>query len=265
MSDGAPNRTNDFFSGALTFAEGARFLADRPVLLPFVLVPFCLTVIAFVVVLVLSWHFYSGWEADFFADKDAWYWVWTGAKYWARLVFAALYLGVTMLTFVAVGSMITAPFNDYLSQRVEAALLPAKDAVLSGLGQLASDVVRSLVQESLRLAISIGLLVATLVLLAIPLLGPFAYAAVSTYISIRYLAWDGLDYSMSRRRWGFRAKMDFLKANRASTVGYGAISFLLLMIPFTMLFVLPLNAIGGTVLFCRILKESPGPIRLATQ
>ena len=76
-----------------------------------------------------------------------------------------------------------------------------------------------------------------------------------------YLAWDAIDYSLSRRRLRFRDKTAFLKRRRARTVGFGAISFAMLAVPLTTVFVLPLNAIGGTVLFCKIVREEGEPRR----
>ena len=114
------------------------------------------------------------------------------------------------------------------------------------------DMLRSLKHEAIRLCFYAAILCIFLPLLLVPLLGHLAFSAIMTYVSIRYLTWDGLDYAMSRRRFRFRQKMDFLRARRLRTLGYGSISFLLLCIPLTTLFVLPLNAIGGTMLFCRI-------------
>ena len=116
---------------------------------------------------------------------------------------------------------------------------------------MVGDILRGLKHEAMRLMIYLGLLVLFSPVLFIPFLGQVVLA----FISIRYLAWDGLDYCMSRRRFGFRQKMAFLARRRMRTVGYGVVSFLMLMIPMVQLFVLPLNAVGGTLLFCRIVDD----------
>ena len=121
---------------------------------------------------------------------------------------------------------------------------------------MVKDLLFAVKQEIVRLSIWVGLAIAFMPLWIVPFVGTVLYSAVMTFISIRYLAWDGLDYCMGRRRWRVRRKMAFLKEWRARTVGYGTVSFVLLAIPFTTLFVLPLNSLGGSILFCKILNET---------
>jgi len=89
-------------------------------------------------------------------------------------------------------------------------------------------------------------------LLFVPGFGHLTFAIAMAIISIRFLAWDGVDYSLSRRRLSFRQKREFMKANRSATLGHGAIAFSLMTVPFLALFALPVLAAGGTVLYCRI-------------
>lgn len=252
----APTGVAAFFDGGSCFLEGARFLAARPRLLPFVVIPFCLTVIVFVVLFLTSAYYFSGWKESFFADKTEWYWTWSGAEYLVWLLFILVYGAFGFFTFIIVGSLITSPFSEYLSQKVEEEYdLPDRPGKNQP-GQMAADVLRGIKHEMIRLSVYIGLWLVCLPLLLVPVLGQIAFSAALIFINIRYLAWDGLDYSMSRRRLGFRKKTAFLRTHRSRTVGYGAVSFALLAIPLTTLFVLPLNSIGGTILYCRIRTEA---------
>ena len=117
------------------------------------------------------------------------------------------------------------------------------------------DLGHTMKHESIRLAIYVFLFIACLPLLLVPIAGQIGFAIALGFINIRYLAWGGLDYSMARRHWGFRHKMRWLRRRRARTVGYGTASLVFLSIPFTMLFMLPVIAVGGTVLCCKIVRE----------
>ena len=167
------------------------------------------------------------------------------------ILFAIVFFVTSYFTFLTVGSLFCAPFNDILSQRVERAIL-GESAVPDG-GRLSfiTDALRSIVHELKRLSVYFLLLLVCLPALLIP----FLFSALMAYISVRYLAWDGLDYCMGRRRWSYSRKTEFLKRHRAVTVGFGTSSFLLLLVPLTALFVLPLNAVGGTVLFCELFQS----------
>ena len=60
---------------------------------------------------------------------------------------------------------------------------------------------------------------------------------------------------MSRRRMGFADKSAFLRRHRPATLGFGTMSFLLLLIPIVGALVIPFNVAGGTVLFCELLER----------
>lgn len=241
-----------FADGASCFASGVKFFQEHPRLLPVAIIPFCLTIGVFLTIGIVGYLYFADWRESFFANKDAWYWTWTGAEFLLSVLFFLIYGVVSLFTFVIVGSLITSPFSEYLSQQVERELLPNGPTAAAGRFSMARDVARGLKHEVIRLTIYIAIWCCSLVLLLIPILGQIGFTICMGYVSIRYLAWDGLDYCMARQRMGFREKMAFLRESRARTVGYGAISFLLLTIPFTTLFVLPLNAVGGSILYCRI-------------
>ena len=209
----------------------------------------------FIALAIFALSHFGEWQASFFESRTEWYWTWTGAELFATLLFFALFAVFCFLSFVTVGSLITSPFSDFLSHRVEAEMLPGREAIPGVGAWLARDALRSIKHECIRLAIYLGLLALCAPLLLIPFLGPPGFSVVMTYITIRYLAWDGLDYCLSRRRLRFRDKMTFLRERRMRTLGFGSFSFLLLAIPLTTLFVLPLNAIGGSILFCRIVRS----------
>lgn len=251
-NDPPPAGLRGFLDGAGCFFEGFRFLARNPRYLPFVIIPFVLTIFVFFAMFWVALYGFASWKEWFLEDKTAWYWTWTGAEYILWLLFFVIYAAACFFGFLVVGSLITSPFSEYLSQKVEQAYPPPDVPKGGGARFVVSDIVRGLKHEVLRLSMYACLWLGCLMLLLVPLLGPFAFSGAMIYLNVRYLAWDGLDYCMSRRRMGFRQKLALLRGSHARTTGYGALSFALLAIPFTTLFVLPLNAVGGSILYCRI-------------
>ncbi len=239
-----------FLDGFAAFIAGVRFLTQYPRLIPYVLMPFAITVIFFAATSILAIYYATDLKSWLFPQWDAA--VWSFFAY--TVVGVILFLG-WLFGLVTVGSLIAAPFNDVLSQQVERIMLPEITPPGGNAIRFMQDVGHTLKHETIRLSIYVCLFLISLPLLLIPVAGAVTFAIVMGFINIRYLAWSALDYSMARRRWGFRRKMRWLAERRARTVGYGAAAMAFLSIPFTMLFVLPMIAVGGTVLFCKIVRE----------
>lgn len=244
-----------FVAGVLVFGRSLRLLCRRPLLLPWVLAPAVVTLLVYVAIVLVAIWTYAGAQEAFFAERDAWYWTWTGARWIAWLVFITLLVLLWLFTFVIVGSVVAEPFNDLLSQRVENILRPADRPGGGGLLAVATDLLRGLSHALLRAVLRIFVIVVLLPINLIPAVGTLVYSALMTYFMARSLAWDALDYSLSRRRLSFSGKRQFFKAHRESSLGLGLTSFLFLLVPPITLVVLPLMAIGGTILYCDIVGE----------
>ncbi|MCA8959791.1 MAG: EI24 domain-containing protein [Planctomycetes bacterium] len=242
--------TGAFVDGFRTFFDGLQFVLSRPRLLPHVVAPCLLTLALFSAATVFAFYFTGDLHAWLFPEAAGW--LWTTVSY---VAVAVLLLVAWVFGLATIGSMIASPFNDYLSQRVELELLSDPLQPSGGVARLTQDIAHTLKHESIRLAIYVGLFVACLPLLIVPVAGAVLFSIALGYINIRYFAWNGLDYCMGRRHWRFRRKMAFLRRHRSRTLGYGTASLLFLSIPLTMLFVLPLLSVGGSILFCRIVRE----------
>lgn len=243
-----------FLNGAGAFARGLGFLGSHRRLIPLLAVPVVLNLILYVGAFYLGYQFAASvMEPD---DASVWWWAY-GLKYVSWIGFWAVMVLVSFVTFVPVGSIVTAPFAELISGRVEAALLPASQQPGGGVRGFLADIWLGVSHALVRL-----LIFALLLLLILPFfLLPVAGGALMVYVSARYLAWDGLDYALARRRMTFSRKSDFLREHRARTLGLGAAAYVLFLVPFTALFVLPMLAVSGTVLFCEIENERSGAAR----
>jgi CysZ protein len=95
-----------------------------------------------------------------------------------------------------------------------------------------------------------------LVLYAIALVTGLALTAVTGVGSLvglglaaLFLAYDGFDYPLARRGASFGAKWAYLIRHPAQTLGFGAGSTLLYLIPFAFLVAPPFAAVGATLVF----------------
>lgn len=251
-----PRGLSGFLDGAGCYLRALAFLRDHPRLLPLVIIPFLLTIGLFVGVGVFGWLVFDGWKDDFLASHSTGFWSWPGVQWLLVVAFLLVFGLACLLSFVSVGSLVTSPFSEFLSQRAERMLLGESPPQSGGLGSLVRDALRGLKHECVRLGFYAALYLLLLPLAFVPLIGQALFVVGITIVSIRYLAWDAVDYCLSRRRLAFRTKLAFLRAHRAHTLGLGTMSFVLLAIPLTTIFVLPLNALAGTILFVRIEKHS---------
>lgn len=245
-----------FFDGARAFFRGIGFLFRNPRFFPWVIAPTILNLALFVALTYITYRYYGSIQALFFEDRDEWYWVYTGARYFSWLIFLVLIAVFWFFTFVFVGSKLTAPFNEVLSQKVEEILIPDLVSVPAGVWRFIEDVLRGMVHAVRRELILLLWIVVLLPLHLVAGVGSIAYTVLLGYVCRHYLAWEGLDYSLSRRRLSFARKHAYVRRHAPRTSGFGVVVYCLLFFPPTTLFVWPVLAIGGTMLYCEVLVQS---------
>ena len=239
---------DDFFHGAGDIWRGFSMLLRHPGLWIWAIIPFLLNVVLFGLLLWGGWHFGGGWiERHMFAET-AWWW---DALGWilAVLLWLVMLLAVVFL-FVPLASLLAAPFNDILSEKVE--------IILTGASVDESFSIRSLMRAvavGLRTTIRLTLTTFALLLLVFPLnfipgIGSLMATFLSTAITIRFLSLEYTSYSMDRRYYDYAHRSGFLRRNRARTIGLGAMAFLLMMVPVLNALFIPVSAVAGTLLFC---------------
>ena len=234
--------------GAGDVWRGFGFLLRQPSLWPWALLPMILNVILFVGLTWLGWHFFSDWVGAYLLQHEGW--LWTALGWLLKILFWILTLLLVIFLFVPLGALIAAPFNDILSEKVER--LYGGGSVDEGfsLRALARGVAVA-TATSLRLAmITIGLIACTLPLYLFPPIGPPLAGAISTAITIRFIALEFTSYSMDRRYYNYAQRRDFLRRNRARTLGLGAMAFCLMLIPLVNALFIPVSAVAGTLIFC---------------
>lgn len=89
----------------------------------------------------------------------------------------------------------------------------------------------------LALLTVVGLLVPPALVVTMPLKG---------LLSAALLAWDALDYPLSRRGWGVRERLRWMTERKGDVLGFGIAAAVLLLIPGAGLVAIPVGITGAT-------------------
>ena len=151
-----------------------------------------------------------------------------------------------LLLFVSVAGVVAGPFNELLSERVEAVLtgrsLPAfslKDFIRGAALGVAHGLRRLIVGIlGLALVFALGF---------VPVLGAIVAAMLGSWFAARGAAYDCYDAVLSRRSMSYRDKLAFLARYRSRTLGLGLAVAGMMLVPGLNLVVLGLGAAGATV------------------
>ncbi len=188
---------------------------------------------------------------------EAWYaWLWVGP---ARVVLWLLgWLLLLMLSLVGLlfafvlAGFAAAPFLDALSLQVEQMVArPAAAAEGAGLRALLRGGVFALREELRRLLFFVGVWLA---LACAGLLLPGAQLLVAPALlifTLLFLTLDYTSYHFDRQHLDFAAKRNWLRANWATAIGFGAAAATLCAVPGLNLLALPVLATAGTLLALR--------------
>ena len=272
VSDPPPSATPTRIRSAATDGlsihfEGLRLLRRERTLWKLALVPFlialgvCTVTVALLVAYVGVVHgLATGWMPVL--EAGAWYsWLWIGP---AKLVLALLGVlltaalaGVAVVMAFLVANVISSPFLDALSRRVEAVVAGRVDeaddtgilgAIRDGGGAMSEELRRLFFFLLLQGAIAfLGLLV--------PWGQPIA-AVLMVLVTILFLPLDYASYALDRHRVRFREKRRWILGHRLAMLGFGVGAFLTLLVPGLNFLAMPGLVVSGTLL---VLRYPPPP------
>src|SRR5581483_588998 len=233
-----------FFAGFVLPLTGGLVLLRHRRLLLVALTPLALNIGLYLVALWLLTQYYEDWFGLVWQAPHVWYW---------QLGYVVLRLGAFVLlivgllfSFVVVGTAVAAPFLDLLSTRVEQ-VLPGPHAQATTRSHS-----HSWLHASLR-ALGHGLLLGGVGVVLLPLsFFPGLGHALWLVASWVLLAYNFAAFAFARRPWSFREQWRRLRHEWAATLGFGAAVFSCLLIPLLGLVLLPVAAVGGTLLVQRL-------------
>ncbi len=229
----------DFSRGVGHGLEAARLVLGWRRLWPLVVLPFVLSLAALVGAVALALAFRDRW----LASLPAWEWLRVTATVasWILLPVIAYFL------FLPVTSLIAAPFNEAIAERVEERVT-GRAAPPFSLGRLLRELALTVVHELRKFARWILLALGVLLVALVPVVGPVLAVAGGGYLAARFAAWDALDATFSRWGWSYAQKITFLRARRSASLGLGAVIAGLLLVPGVNALAMPIGAAGGALL-----------------
>ena len=235
--------TGRFFAGLLLPLRIVGLLARHRRLWPWVLWPALITLVLFAVLLVATlWAGDALFGAVWPRPEERW----MLALWWVVRVLEIL-VGVLLayLATMILGGVVASPFNDALSERVEAILLGTDDVDKQD-KPLLKDLLHSTASSAAVALMYLAVLAPLLLLHLIPVAGSILYGACAASLGAFFLALEYTDSLLNRRGRGLGDKIGLVWRYRSLTLGLGLGSSALLWIPLLNFLCVPLAVAAGT-------------------
>ncbi len=249
-------------SGAGYLLQGIGLIA-RPGLRRFVIAPLLINVLVFSVGIAAGVAWFEGFVTWMHARVPGWL-HWLDWVLWP--LFVLLLLVLVFYAFALVANLIAAPFNSLLAEKVELFLTGRPLNQGGGTAQMLKDLVPTLFDELKKILYALLWAIPFLVLLFIPLVGPVLWFLYTAWI----LALQYADYPMGNHGLRFREQRRRLRGRSSLSLGFGAATAGLSLVPVLNFIVMPSAVAGATALWVRELKASgnyqgPHESRVATR
>jgi CysZ protein len=164
----------------------------------------------------------------------------------AQTAVLLLVLFVGFLLYLPLARVLLAPFSEALSRRAHA-IIHGNTMSSSNLGAL-----RAMWEGAKLVALQlVGGVLALIVSLFIPVIGP----VIGILLGSIFCSMDYVDVPLSARGLPLRRKLSVWWQHKSLALGFGAIGYLLLLVPVINLFSLPAGIIGATLLTGRIERD----------
>jgi CysZ protein len=163
-----------------------------------------------------------------------------------RLVVALLLATVGLFMFATVAGAIAGPFNELLSERVEA-VLTGRPLPAFSLREFLHGAVLGAVHSIRRLVTALIGLVIVFALGFVPVIGAIVALLIGAWLAARAASYDSYDAVLSRRAMAYRDKLAYLARHRGRTFGLGLAVAGMLLVPGLNLVALGIGAAGATV------------------
>ncbi|MFT3697816.1 MAG: EI24 domain-containing protein [Kofleriaceae bacterium] len=161
------------------------------------------------------------------------------------LIVAVLAIG-GLFAFATIAGAIAGPFNEQLSEQLEAKLTGRPPPKFS-FGRLAHEMATGAAHAIRRILVAIAGTIVVIAIGFVPGIGTLAAVILGFYFAARASAYDCYDAVLARRHLGYAEKMSYLATHRSRTLGLGAAVAGMLLIPGLNLVALGIGAAGATI------------------
>ena len=231
---------NHVLTGAQFFFKGLKLASSqgirRYLIVPIFINLILLSSVFFIIAVYLNQYF-----SNFIAHYPAWVISFLGWLFW--LLFWIASLLISSLIFTLLTNLIAAPFYGLLAEEVAKRYSSVISFPHLSWWQLLPT---TLLREGKKLIYFLPWLLFSLLLLLIPFTAAFApftwYLILSWIFAVQYI-----DYEADNQRVPLHQLISYLKTYPMTTLGFGAMVTLCMMIPGANLFVPPAAVAGGTL------------------
>lgn len=232
-------------AGVVAPLKALGFVAAHPRLWWLTFTPFIINLGLFILFFWLTYTRFDAWVRSLLPVGEGWWW--QALLYLLIVLLVLLLLIVEVYLFAVLGRIVAAPFLELLTRKVETLARPdAPQPPDIGFWQ---SIGRVAMQESKRVVIYLCVILPLLILNFLPGLGSLLYAVLAWLVTSFFLASEFLDYPLERRGYSLGAKLRYTRSLGLTGIGFGAAVFVMGMVPVLNLALLPLSAVGGTLIF----------------
>jgi CysZ protein len=241
------------FHGIGMLLRGFREWGTSPRAMLLGLIPGAITAAVFttgIVILVVNLDSIAA-SLSTFADDWA-----EGLRVTARVVVGAAVLGAALLiavyTFTFVTLLVGAPFFEKISNAVDERL---GSVALTESGSAMRAFLRGLGEGILILLLTVLVAICLFLLGLIPLIGAVIAAVIGAITGGWFLALELTTAAFERRGLRLRERQRALAKHPFLTIGFGVATFVMFLIPFGAVAMMPVAVAGATLLARRVLGE----------
>ncbi|KRW62480.1 sulfate transporter CysZ [Pseudomonas sp. TTU2014-080ASC] len=238
-------------SGPQYLKEGLKLVLS-PGLRLFVILPVLINLIVFTGLIVLAVQQFSGWVDTFIPSLPSWL---SFLEYLMWPLFVVLVLALVFFTFTMLATLIAAPFNGFLSEKVEVVVRGKDEFPPFSWGELVAMVPRTMGREMRKLAYFLPRAIPLLILTFIPVVNLVA-APLWILFGVWMMAIQYIDYPADNNKMSWQDMLAWLRSNRWQSMSFGGITYLALMIPGLNVLMMPAAVAGATVFWVRERSEA---------
>ncbi len=233
-------------TGPQYLGQGLKLILS-PGLRLFVLLPLTINLILFSGLIVLSMQQFSGWVDTFMPSLPTWL---SFLEYVLWPLFVVLVLLMVFFTFNLLANIIAAPFNGFLSEKVEVVVRGQDDFPPFSGAELMAMVPRTLGREMRKLSYFLPRAIALLILSFIPVLNILA-APLWLLFGVWMMAVQYIDYPADNNKMSWDDMLAWLREKRWQSMSFGGITYLALLVPGLNIVMMPATVAGATLFWVR--------------
>lgn len=233
-------------SGPQYLREGLKLVLS-PGLRLFVLLPLAINLVLFVGLIYFAGHQFSVWVDHLMPTLPSWlgflnYLLWP--------LFVVLVVLMVFFTFTMLANIIAAPFNGFLSEKVEVVVRGTDDFPAFSWGELVAMVPRTLAREMRKLGYFLPRAIGLFILSFIPVVNLVA-APLWLLFGVWMMAIQYIDYPADNHKLGWNEMLAWLRQKRWQSMSFGGIVYLVLLVPVVNLLMMPAAVAGATLFWVR--------------